>query len=69
MAQSTFFGLTSYGAGTAYCKTIAKPLHFHEVPDEEFVQLFRKHALGQCELASMLTVSLQAIDNKQCMCS
>ncbi|KAL0042639.1 hypothetical protein WJX79_006110 [Trebouxia sp. C0005] len=56
MAQTTFFGLTSYGAGTAYDKTRAQPLHLHEIPDDLFLQLFRKHALGQSELASILEV-------------
>ena len=58
MAQTTFFGLTSYGAGTAYDKTRARPLHFHEIPDNLFLELFRKHALGQSELASVLEVRL-----------
>ncbi|DBA90516.1 hypothetical protein WJX77_001888 [Trebouxia sp. C0004] len=56
MAQTTFFGLTSYGPGTAYDKTRAKPLHFHEIPDDLFLELFSKHALGQSELASILEV-------------
>ena len=56
MAQSTFFGLTSYGAGTAYDKTAARPLQFHQVPDEVFLGLFRQHALGQSELAQVLQV-------------
>jgi hypothetical protein len=60
MAQTTFFGLTSYGAGTAYDKTGAKPLHFHEIPDDLFLELFRKHALGLSELASVLEVRLLA---------
>ena len=54
MAQTTFFGLTSYGAGTAYDKTVARRLHFHQIPDDVFVDLFRKHALGQSELAAVL---------------
>ena len=60
MAQTTFFGLTSYGAGTAYDKTRAKPLHFHEIPDDLFLELFRKHALGHSKLASVLGVRLLA---------
>lgn len=56
MAQSSFFGLTSFGAGTAYEKTVAKPLLFHEVPDNVFLDLFRKHALGQSDLAAALQV-------------
>ena len=61
MAQSTFFGLTSYGAGTAFDKTTARPLLFHEVPDEEFISLFRKRALGDSEIASLLQVLLKAM--------
>lgn len=56
MAQTTFFGLTSYGAGTAYDKTIARPLLFHQIPDDAFVTLFQKYALGQSELALVLQV-------------
>lgn len=56
MASTTFFGLTSYGAGTAYDKTVAKPQLFHQIPDDVFLDLFRKHALGQSELASVLEV-------------
>ena len=58
MAQSSFFGLTSYGAGTTYDKSIAKPLLFHQVPDDVFVHLFRKHALGQSQLAVALQVKI-----------
>lgn len=58
MAQSSFFGLTSYGAGTTYDKSIAKPLLFHQVPDDVFVDLFRKHALGQSQLAIALQVGI-----------
>ena len=57
MAQTTFFGLTAYGAGTAYDKTTARPLLFHEIPDASFVTLFQKYALGQSELALALQVS------------
>lgn len=60
MAQTTFFGLTSYGAGTAFDKTTARPLLFHEIPDERFISLFRKRALGNSEVASLLQVRLPA---------
>lgn len=56
MAQSNFFGLTSYGAGTTYEKSIARPLLFHQVPDDVFLDLFRRHALGQSQLATALQV-------------
>ncbi|KAL3144214.1 hypothetical protein ABBQ32_003994 [Trebouxia sp. C0010 RCD-2024] len=56
MAQTNFFGLTSYGAGTTYEKTIARPLLFHHVSDAVFVDLFRKHALGDSHLAIVLQV-------------
>lgn len=69
MAQSTFFGLTSYGAGTAYGKTIAKPLHFHEIPDDRFTELFHEHALGQCELASVLEVSSRIVLGPSDVCA
>lgn len=58
MAQTTFFGLTAYGAGTTYDKTAARPLLFHEIPDDVFVNLFQKHALTQSELALVLQVCL-----------
>lgn len=58
MTQSSFFGLTSYGAGTTYDKSIAKPLLFHQVPDDVFMHLFRKHALGQSQLAIALQVKI-----------
>lgn len=58
MAQTNFFGLTSYGAGTTYEKTIARPLLFHHVSDAVFVDLFRKHALGDSHLAIVLQVGL-----------
>ena len=58
MAQTTFFGLTSYGAGTAYDKTVARALQFHQIPDDVFLDLFHKHALGHSELALLLGVRL-----------
>lgn len=61
MAQASFFGLTSYGPGTTYDKSSAKPLHFHEVPDDVFVDLFRKHALGESQLAIILQVRFTCV--------
>lgn len=66
MAQTNFFGLTSYGAGTTYEKSIARPLLFHQVPDAVFVDLFRKHALGQSHLATTLQVGCAL--NLACAC-
>lgn len=61
MAQTSFFGLTSYGAGTTYEKSIAKPLLFHQVPDAVFLDLFHKHALGQSQLATTLQVGEHSV--------